>query len=183
MRQLALFLAAILLLANAPARADQTDPALDSLFEKLQGPDADAQAPTVTQEIWDRWAEAGNVDVNHRLQVGVIAMNAGYMRVAENAFDDVIRKSPHFAEGWNKRATVRYFMGDLAGSIADCAKVLELEPRHFGTLSGMGMIHVALEDEEEAVRWFERALEIHPYLPGLRENISILRERLRGKAI
>ena len=188
MRELALFfapvfLAAMLVLTGAPAQADQTDPALDGLFENLQSPDAEASAPTLTEEIWARWLEAGNIDVNHRLQVGVIAMKAGYLDVAENAFDDVIRKAPRFAEGWNKRATVRYFMGDHQGSIADCAKVLELEPRHFGAMSGLGMIHIALEQEDEAIRWFERALAVHPHLPGLKENLSVLRERLRGKAI
>ena len=183
MRQLALLLAAVLLLVSAPAQADQTDPALDDLFEKLQGLDAGVRAPNLTAEIWQRWLEAGNARVNERVQVGVIAMNAGYFKVAEDTFTEVIEKAPDFAEGWNKRATVRYFMGNHTGSIADCARVLELEPRHFGALSGLGMIHVALEDDKEAVRWFERALEIHPHLPGLKENVSILRERLRGKAI
>ncbi len=108
MRQLALFLAAMLPMAGALLWADQTDPALDSLFAQLQRPDAGESAEALTKEIWDRWQEAGDANVNHRLQVGVIAMNAGYFQVAENAFDDVIRKAPEFAEGWNKRATVRF---------------------------------------------------------------------------
>lgn len=183
MRQLALLWVAVLLLAGAPAQADQTDPALDGLFAALKADDGSEIAPAVTQEIWERWLEAGSAEINERVQVGVIAMNAGYLKVAENAFDEVIRKAPNYAEGWNKRATVRFFMGDNLGSVADCARVLELEPRHFGALSGLGMINVQLGDDKEAVRWFERALEIHPHLPGLQENLSILRERLRGKAI
>jgi tetratricopeptide (TPR) repeat protein len=110
-------------------------------------------------------------------------MNAGYLGLAEDVFNDVVGQAPDFAEGWNKRATVRYFMGNHTGSIEDCARVLELEPRHFGALSGLGMIHVALGDDRAALRWFEQALAVHPYLPGVKENISILRERLRGKAI
>ena len=183
MRQLALILACILLLAPLAARADQNDPALDSLFAKLHGPDAAPRAPALTAEIWRRWLETGDPQLDERLQTGIIAMNAGYLRLAEDVFDDVISKAPDFVEGWNKRATVRYFLGDHAGSIADCGRVLELEPRHFGALSGLGMIHIALGDDEEAMRWFEQALAVHPHLPGVRENISILRERLRGKAI
>ena len=182
MRHLALVLC-LLLLAAPFARADQTDPALDTLFEKLQGPDAAPRAAETTQQIWGIWLDAGNEKINERLETGIIAMNAGYLEVAEEVFGEVVTKAPEFAEGWNKRATVRYFMGDHAGSIADCAKVLELEPRHFGALSGLGMIHVALGDVTEALRWFERALEVHPHLPGVQENVSVLRERLRGKAI
>lgn len=182
MRQLALILACAVLLAPA-ARADQNDPALDGLFAKLQHLDAASPAAAVTQEIWERWLATGDPQLDERLQTGIIAMNAGYLRLAEDVFDDVVGQAPNFAEGWNKRATVRYFLGNHTGSIADCARVLELEPRHFGALSGLGMIHVALGDDREAMRWFEQALAVHPHLPGVRENISILRERLRGKAI
>ena len=182
MRQLAIVLD-IVLLAATIARADQNDPALDDLFAELLAPDAAPQAGELTQEIWQRWLDAGSTQTNERLQTGIIAMNAGYLQLAEEVFSDVVGQAPQFAEGWNKRATVRYFMGDHSGSIADCARVLELEPRHFGALSGLGMIHVALGDDKEALQWFERALEVHPHLPGVKENISILRERLRGKAI
>lgn len=182
MRQLALFLACILLLAPT-ARADQNDPALDRLFAKLQGPSAARQAAVLTEEIWERWLATGDPQLDERLQTGIIAMNAGYLGLAEDVFTDVVGQAPDFAEGWNKRATVRYFMGNHTGSIEDCARVLELEPRHFGALSGLGMIHVALGDDRTALRWFEEALAVHPYLPGVKENISILRERLRGKAI
>ncbi len=182
MRQLALILACFALLASG-ARADQNDPALDGLFAKLQAPDAATRAAAVTREIWERWLTTGDPQLDERLETGIIAMNAGYFRLAEDVFDDVVGQAPDFAEGWNKRATVRYFQGNHTGSIEDCARVLELEPRHFGALSGLGMIHVALGNDREAMRWFEQALDVHPYLPGVKENISILRERLRGKAI
>ena len=183
MRQLALLLLCCFAIAAAPAAADQTDPALDGLFAKLQHQDAAPRAARLTEEIWRRWLDSGDAALNERLETGIIAMNAGYLRLAHDVFDDVIGQAPAFAEGWNKRATVRYFLGDHTGSIADCARVLELEPRHFGALSGLGMIHVALGEEAEAIRWFERALAVNPHLPGVKENISILRERLRGKAI
>lgn len=171
------------LFTGQPVRADQTDPALDDLFAKLQGPDAAASAAAVTREIWRRWLDSGSEDINQRMETGIIAMQAGYLRLAENVFAEVILRAPDFAEGWNKRATVRYLRSDYDGSIQDCARVLELEPRHFGALSGLGVIQVILGDDRLAIQWFERASAINPHLPGLQENISEARERLRGKAI
>jgi len=182
MRQLALFLVMVVLMA-AVARADQNDPALDRLFAELQRPDAAASADGLERQIWERWLDSGDAELNERLETGIIAMNAGYLPAAEQVFSEVVAAAPDFAEGWNKRATVRFLRGDHAGSIADCARVLALEPRHFGALSGLGLIHATLEDDEEALRWFERALAVNPHMPGVKENISILRERLRGKAI
>lgn len=182
MRQLALFLVMAVLMAPV-ARADQNDPALDGLFAELQRPDAAGSADGLTGQIWRRWLDSGDPEVNERLETGMIAMNAGYLQAAEQVFDEVVAAAPDFAEGWNKRATVRFLLGDHAGSIADCARVLALEPRHFGALSGLGLIHATLEDDEEALRWFERALAVNPHMPGVKENISILQKRLRGKAI
>ena len=163
MRHLALVLC-LLLLAAPFARADQTDPALDTLFEKLQGPDAAPRAAETTQQIWGIWLDAGNEKINERLETGIIAMNAGYLEVAEEVFGEVVTKAPEFAEGWNKRATVRYFMGDHAGSIADCAKVLELEPRHFGALAGRGLTFLQQGRQILGQHAIRDALKVHPWL-------------------
>jgi tetratricopeptide (TPR) repeat protein len=187
MRQLALFLAAGAAVAAVflavPARADQTDPRLDALFEALRDTQDEARAAALTAEIWARWLDSGNNAVNERLRVGSSAMDGGNWPVAVAAFDEVVTMAPDFAEGWNKRATLRYFMGQHEASIADCARVLALEPRHFGALSGLGMIHVVLGEYSKAINWFERALAVNPHMPAVRENVSMLRERLRGKPI
>ncbi len=95
----------------------------------------------------------------------------------------VDRLAPSSPEGWNRRATSRYLAGDFAGSVADIQRTLELEPRHFGALSGLGLIYSQLEDPERAVAAFEAALEINPHLPGARANIQHLRELLVGDPI
>ena len=92
-----------------------------------------------------------------------------------------MRKKPDYAEGWNRRATVYYLAGDYRKSIADCDEVLKRNPRHFGALSGLGQIHLALADEEAALAWFRRALEVNPNMVGVEFNIRMLEERRRDR--
>jgi tetratricopeptide (TPR) repeat protein len=183
MRQLVPLAIAIHLSAAWAASADQTDPMLDTLFEQLESTGSEARAADLTADIWQRWLDAGDRTINEKLKLGVVAMNAGLWSTARSAFDEVIEMAPRFAEGWNKRATLNYISGEYDASIADCARVLALEPRHFGALSGMGLIHMAIQEDAEAIHWFERALTVNPHMPVAKENLSILREKMRGKAI
>ena len=64
------------------------------------------------------------------------AMEADEHENALKMFDAVVDLDPSFAEGWNKRATLHYIMGNYKASFEDIQKVLELEPRHFGALQG-----------------------------------------------
>ena len=100
---------------------------------------------------------------------------------AAAAFDEVIVRAPAFAEGWNKRATVRYLMGDFDRSLADCAEVIKRNPIHFGALSGLGLIYDAIDDPEAALRSFEAAVAINPHLENAQERIKELRRQLGGR--
>ena len=91
--------------------------------------------------------------------------------------------APDFAEGWNKRATVHYLLGNYPQSLADIGETLEREPRHFGALSGRGLVYVALEDEVRALKAFDAALAIHPNLTSAAINAATLRKNLREKEI
>ena len=97
---------------------------------------------------------------------------SGDLRTARAAFDLLVQRQPNFAEAWNKRATLLYLMGDDAGSIADIGRTLALEPRHFGALSGLGLIDARNDRPEQALRSFEAALAIHPFLPGAKASIT-----------
>jgi tetratricopeptide (TPR) repeat protein len=98
----------------------------------------------------------------------------------------VVKRKPDFAEGWNKRATVYYLVGDFKRSIADCGQVLKRNPRHFGTLSGLGQIYYRMDDYEKSIEWFRKALEVNPNMAGVELNLKALeamqRER-KGKQI
>ncbi len=171
------------LVGAATARADQNDPRLDDLFEELQDAASPVVARSVEAEIWSIWLEVDDRAVRLDLVRGIRAMRVGRLAEAEAAFDRAIRRRPDFAEAWNKRATVRFMAGKLAGSVADIGATLSLEPRHFGALSGLGMIYDRLDDPQAALRSYEAALALHPHLAGPRARVEELRDRLDGAPI
>ena len=141
------------------------------------------EAAEVDQRIWLLWLHSEDKAVNRLMAQGVIAMQRGALDRALHRFDEIVERAPDFAEGWNKRATVLYMMGRHRDSVADVQQVLNLEPRHYGALSGLGMILVAIGQEEDALEWLRRALELNPYLDGIRLLADELGERLKGKRI
>lgn len=175
----------LLCLAGAmPAAGDQTDPALDRLFADLARTGDHAEAETLTTEIWARWITASDDPGADRLmQTGMALMNQGMLDSAERVFSRLVNDSPEFAEAWNKRATVRFLLGDDAGSRRDIARVIDLEPRHFGALSGLGMIHMRSGDLEAALQAFEAALRINPHLAQAEDVTRQLQKQLRGQAL
>jgi len=108
------------------------------------------------------------------------AMAGGDHETALDAFDNLVDLAPDFAEAWNKRATVYYLMGRLDESVNDIQQTLELEPRHFGALSGLALIYDAVENPEAAIRSLEAALEINPHLEDSQVRIDQLREKVKG---
>ena len=111
---------------------------------------------------------------------GARLMAAEQMKRAAEVFDQVVTRAPAFAEGWNRRATLRFLTGDFDGSVADIRQVLSLEPRHFGALSGLGLIYMALERPQGALKAFERALQINPHMVSARRHAAHLRAQLKG---
>ena len=166
-----------------PGTAAQDDPRLDDLFAKLKSTADAAEARAVEQVIWLVWLVSGDDKVDAIMAQGVRALTFNDHAAALGAFDEIVRLAPGFAEGWNKRATVHYLLGNLDASAADIERTLALEPRHFGALSGLGLVRLAQGDEAEALAAFEAALAVHPHLPGADTHIKELRERVKGKRI
>jgi tetratricopeptide (TPR) repeat protein len=96
-------------------------------------------------------------------------------------FSTIIGRKPDFAEGWNKRATIYFLLGENEKSLKDCDEVLKRNPNHFGALSGVGQIYLKLGDAEQALKSFRRALDVNPNLEGVANMISLLEEHLRDK--
>jgi tetratricopeptide (TPR) repeat protein len=180
-----MFLAtAMLLLAYAPANADQTDPKLDTLFAALQTSLSNANAASLEREIWAIWTRyPDDQAINRQMDRAIKMMNVGRLDDAEAMFSAIISRKPAFAEAWNKRATVRFFRGDDAGSANDILQVIKLEPRHFGALSGLGMIKVREGDLQGALQAYRAAQRINPFLPNIEVIIDKLGQRLNGRAL
>lgn len=164
-----------------PLAADQRDRRLDGLFARLQATSNQAEARAAQQQIWRIWIESDDMTLNRLMNAGIQAMAARQHAIALETFDAMIRQAPEFAEGWNKRATVHFLMGNYPASVVDIERTLELEPRHFGALSGLGMIYDAIEEPAAALRSFEAAVAINPHLEGTKQRIDTLRQQLRGR--
>ena len=181
------FVAALILVLAAafspPAGARQDDPRLDALFERLLAATEFAETRRIESSIWGIWFESDDENLDALMARGSMAMYSRAYEAALESFDAIVESAPDFAEGWNMRATLFYKMGRYAESIRDIERTLGLEPRHFGALSGMGLISMELGDEAAALDWFERALVVNPHMLGPKSNIRYLREKLRGKAI
>jgi len=141
--------------------------------------DADARVRGLAERaLWEVWSRSGNEDVDHLLRAGVVEMQHGELEASIGTFSEVIRLRPEFAEGWNKRATVLYLVGEYRKSAADCDEVLRRNPSHFGTLSGYGMIWLRLDEPARALERFEQALAVNPNLDSVRETVEALRTLL-----
>jgi len=131
--------------------------------------------------LWLLWSRSGDADIDRVMARGVEAMQAGNHAAAVKLFSEVILRKPEFAEGWNKRATVHYLAGDLRRSLADCDEVLRRNPAHFGALSGYGQIYFQLEEYDQAIAWWRRALAVNPNMLGVEINLRHAEELLREK--
>jgi tetratricopeptide (TPR) repeat protein len=141
-------------------------------LEALKGDDAELAA-TAEAFLWSVWCRSGNSEADQMFRAGIDAMQKGELARAEGLFSQVIKMIPEFAEGWNKRATVRYAMKHFGDSIADCQATLARNPNHFGAASGQGLCHLSVGQFREAAICFRRALEIHPHLDGVRHNLAL----------
>jgi tetratricopeptide (TPR) repeat protein len=140
------------------------------LLASLQTSDP-ARAAQAAASLWELWHRCGDPHVDAVLRQGLEAMERQDLDAAEAIFSRVIELVPGFAEGWNKRATIRFVAKDYPGSIADCGETLARNPSHFGALSGQGLCHMALAQYREAADLFRRALAVHPHLDGARSNL------------
>src|SRR5688572_33110822 len=122
--------------------------------------------------LWQAWHRSGDAGLASILTEGMAAMERQDSGAAEKTFTGLIEAAPGFAEGWSKRATVRYIAKNYEGSIADCRQTLARNPSHFGALSGQGLCHMALGEWAEAAAMFRRALAVYPHLENARENLS-----------
>lgn len=170
-------------LAFIPASADQTNPQLDELFTRLQLTRDEQQLRFVESAIWELWMQHDNSDVQRLLVLGTRRMNAGQYPAAMLIFNELTESYPDFAEPWNKRATLHYVLGDFEASLADIERTLALEPRHFGALSGAGLIHLRQENLNKAQAAFENLLDVHPNSSSGQANLELVLERQRSNVI
>ena len=152
-------------------------PELDELFERLRTTRNTRARSDVEQRIWAVWCSHEDNAAATAMKRVIDAFETGDLDTAAERLDDLIDRWPHWAEAWNKRATLRFSQDHDAGSLDDIARTLELEPRHFGALSGFGQICLRAGDYVSALLAFERVLAIDPNLPEVQKAVDLLRKQ------
>jgi len=156
---------------------------LEFLFEALKAaPDPDS-AKLVEGRIWALWLASGSDTTDLLMSRVKSAMDNKDNALAIKLLDAVTRLKPDYVEGWNRRATLRFAAKDYGGALADIQQVLGREPRHFGALSGLGVIMQEFGEDKLALEAFRRALAVNPNLQKIPDFVKTLTEKVEGRDI
>ena len=128
---------------------------------------------------WQIWARLGSSEDQLRLLKIKDAIRAEELQDAVTQVSLLIQTSPDYAEAWNQRALAYYQMNRYRDAIPDCRRALELNPYHFGASSGLAQCHLRLNELPEAMDALQLTAKLHPSMPGLQEQISVLEGRMK----
>ena len=156
---------------------------LDDLFDRLAKAQDDREAKGVSGAIERVWMHSGSDTADLLMGRAMQALKRKDYALSQELLNAVVEIEPDWAEAWNKRATVRYLADDAMGSMQDIARVIKLEPRHFGALSGMGFILQRSGFDKRALEAFRKALEISPQQEEIRRLVEKLTLSVEGQGI
>ena len=175
-RSIIIFSGSLWLIIASILNASSTTQTLLDQLKRAQSMD---EAGPIVDKLWREWTSAhANSEEEALMSEGLVAMSEGNLDRAENIFTKLIEAIPSFTEAWNKRATLRFMLWDFEGSLRDVEKVLTLEPRHFGALSGRGMLYLRLGDPERALKAYEDLVNIFPSNADAVQKIITLKNYL-----
>ncbi|MBM2714044.1 hypothetical protein JQK88_23065 [Mesorhizobium caraganae] len=195
MRILFAFFSALFLFSATAARADDPPAAttppvavtkearLDQLFADLKRERNEKAAERIAGRIWGEWFQSGSASIDLMMQWSQKAMDDQKFDVALDFLDQVVTLQPKYAEGWNRRATVHYMMRNFGKSMSDIDQTLQLEPRHFGALSGLAQIMAATGHKQSALEAWQKVLAIYPMMRSAQDQVATLSEELAGEGI
>lgn len=166
-----------------PEKSDsvvETDDTLDRLFEKLRRDPTNSTASATAKMIWREWSNSGSKSIDLLMNWAASAMEKKQHAKALDLLDQVTVLAPDYAEGWNRRATVHFFMDDYGRSLSDIEATLTLEPRHFGALSGLAVILQRTGREKAALKTWYQVLQIYPANAQAQQSVLDLEDKLSG---
>ena len=156
---------------------------LDKLFDQLIKTNDSNNAQQLEKKIWSVWSKHPNDNgLTDKMEFGTELIQYGDDNYALRVFDNIIVNDPQWSDAWNKRATVYFLMNQFKDSLDDINKVLSIEPRHFGALSGQARIFIKLQKYEKAIKSIERALECYPSFKS-RELIPEIERLIKEESI
>ncbi len=163
--------------------ADNPQARLDGLFHDLKRAGNEAAARQISQRIRQEWSKSGSATIDLLMIRANKAVDEKNYDAALDYLDEIVTLAPSYAEGWNLRATVHFGRDDYGRSMADIDRVLRLEPRHFGALSGMAAILKATGNNRAAAAAYERLLDVYPMMRDAQTESGKLADEMAGQAI
>ena len=168
---------------EAPAAPMTKQARLDKLFSDLKRERNEKAAERIAGNIWSEWFQSGSASIDLMMLWSQKAMDNQKFDVALDFLDQVVILQPKYAEGWNRRATVHYMMKNFGKSMSDIDQTLQLEPRHFGALSGLAQIMAATGHKQSALEAWQKVLAIYPMMRSAQNQVAALSEELAGEGI
>jgi len=162
----------------SPVAADQNAEELPALFSQLLNEDDAESSLGIEAQIWQHWLDAPDRNSAALLSQISNALAAGRDEIALRISNQLVDSAPNFAEGWNKRATIHFLMRNNAKSVADIRETIRLEPRHFGAISGLGMIFLREKNFPAALQAFEQVLKISPASSNAKRSVERIRREM-----
>jgi tetratricopeptide (TPR) repeat protein len=156
---------------------------VDFLFGALQAAPDDETAHAIEQRIWALWIHSRSDTANILMTRVQKAIEDKDLDLAIKLLDAIVKIKPDYIEAWNRRATIYYMKKDYGRSIADIREVLRREPRHFGALTGLGLILQDIGDDKQALEVYRRALAVYPRLERVPDIVKTLEEKVEGRDI
>ena len=157
---------------------------IDELFDQLKNTTNYQKSKKIETEIWELWTtHPSKSNLTALMADGSIYMNQNKLETAYDTFTKTIELDPSWAEAWNKRATVLYLMGKYELSQADIDQVLKLEERHFGALTGQGLVQTALKNYQKAIDSYIEAHKVHPHMKSPLIMIEKLQQQIKKESI
>ena len=156
---------------------------LDFLFGALKVAPDDVTAKAIEQRIWALWSHSRSDTTMLLMSRVQDAIEAKDLDLALKLLGAVIKIKPKYVEAWNRRATIYYMKKDYGRALADIRQVLRHEPRHFGALSGLGLIMQDIGDDKQALEVYRRTLAIYPRIDRIPDLVKKLQEKVEGRDI
>ena len=167
------------------AQEDQQIAAIDLVYYRAQPQlvrALRAYSPTTRElaqnSLLDMWQHAAGEKAFRYLQVSQKAIDKKDYVLALEVLDRVVKKYPAFAEGWNRRGTLHWLLGQYDLSISDGERVLALNPDHFGAWQGLGLCHFKRGNFVKAYEAVRTSLRINPHDENAQEFLKKCEEML-----
>lgn len=168
---------------DVPAAPMTKQARLDKLFSDLKRERNEKAAERIAGNIWSEWFQSGSASIDLMMMWAQKATQDQKFDVALDFLDQVVTLQPSYAEGWNRRATVHFMMKNYGKSMSDIDRTLQLEPRHFGALSGLAQIMALTGHKQSALEAWQKVLAIYPMMRSAQDQVATLSEELAGEGI